>query len=422
MIADPAVRSVRVAVALCDRFAELLKGPSNVSAHKQSSALVGVSGNMDDLSLRIGEVQQIYPEIWRHLDDARSAFAARGIDVTAFDQIRASEGIALGAAVDVKHTRYEAGPYSTDQVVKSANFNREGHARAKKAAQALMTATPDIPWAAIAKAEADDPNIKAFTRSTTTKRWIMIGVLGAVIAAPFIYVWNAKRQERNRIEARRETYNYSQGKTELSAGDRKALEKAIVEAKQTVEDANKAWDTVMTPEALAAIKPSGNPCEFQFKAPTPKAAESYVQYGNVDTGYGDAFGSFLAADPIRSTMLRHDEDNIESYERGVVQGYATPDDAAKLKKEITVHELVVVIDKEVEPVAGEGTTYTPGQVTGRAYVFSVPKKTVVCAGVIDVKNAPDLVTSPKDDEAKQMLFRDLEVRLRQALAVSLKSI
>ena len=61
-IDDPAVRSVRVAVALSDRFAEFLKGPSKVTARKQHGALIGVSGNEGELSLRIGEAQQLYPK------------------------------------------------------------------------------------------------------------------------------------------------------------------------------------------------------------------------------------------------------------------------------------------------------------------------------------------------------------------------
>src|SRR2546423_7627341 len=141
MIDDPAVRSTRVAVALCDRFAELLKGPSQVSARKQQGALVGFGGNQDDLSLRIGEAQQLYPEIWRHLDDARAAFAKRGVDVTAYDALRAQEGQGIGADVDVKHSVRGVGQHAIQEQTKSANFNAAGLGRARKACDALMQAT-----------------------------------------------------------------------------------------------------------------------------------------------------------------------------------------------------------------------------------------------------------------------------------------
>ena len=98
---DPAAQSVRVAVALADRFTELLKGPTKVTAARQRGSLLVVSGNETELSMRIHEAQQIYPEIWRHLDDARTAFAARGYDAQ----------------------------------TKSVDFNKDGLARAREAAR-----------------------------------------------------------------------------------------------------------------------------------------------------------------------------------------------------------------------------------------------------------------------------------------------
>jgi hypothetical protein len=421
MVDDPAVRSLRVAVALCDRFAELLKGPQSVSATKQGRALVGVSGNQDDLSLRIGEVQQLYPEIWRHLDDARAAFAARGVNVSVFDEIRAGEGVALGAAVDVKHTRYGAGPYTADEVVKTANFNRAGYTRAIKASKALMDATPEIDWKAIAKAEADDPNIAAFTRSTTTKRWVMIGLLAAVIAAPFAYVWNERRQEQNKRDARRAAYVEPRTR-KLSDADRTAIEKTVAESKQSLDAARQSWAAAMTPDALAAIEPGTGPCEFQFQAPSANAAARFVKYGSVDADYGEPFESYMAADPINPGTLTRAAVTVDGLGRRLASGHATAEDAARVRKLLPTHVPVLVIDKDVEPAAGSGTTFTSGQVLGRAYVFSVARQKIVCAAAIDVKNTPDLTTSPKDGEAQQMLFRDLEVQLRKAIAANLKSL
>jgi hypothetical protein len=140
---DAGVRSVRVALALCDRVADLQKGSTTVRARKQHGALFGVSGNQDELSQRIGEVQQIYPEIWQHLDDARAAFAARGVSVAAYDELRAAEGMALGAAVEVAYQKHGVGSYAVEETVKTANFNREGLARARDAAAGLVGANPD---------------------------------------------------------------------------------------------------------------------------------------------------------------------------------------------------------------------------------------------------------------------------------------
>ena len=410
MSADPAVRSVRIAVTLSERFKELLKGPSSVTAVKQSGALFGVSGNEEELSLRIGEVQQIYPEIWRHLDDARKAFADRGIDVSAYDQIRASEGIALGAAVDVKHQRHGFAQYSADEVTKTANFNVEGYKRATKAAQALMAATPEIDWAGIAKAEADDPHIKAFTRSTTTKRYVMIGLLAAVIAGPFIYVWNERRVKQNKIDARREAY--AQPYEPPPPVDRTKSEKAIAPVRQRFLAAQQAWGAATTPEALAAIKPSDKPCEYAFAAPTDKEIEGFVKYGNPDASYytKGAFVTFNAGDPVRDLQIT-----------GPLRELGILNTEAELAR-LPTHAVFVIIDKDVEPVPGTGKAFTSGEVKGRSFVFSVAQARLVCAGVVDVKNTPNVETPPQDEQAKQTLFRDLEVQIRKALATGLRAI
>ena len=204
---EQGVQSVRVAMALCERFAELLKGPAQVRSARQDGAMFGVSGNEEALSLRIGEAQQLYPEIWRHLDDARTAFAARGIDVAIYDHLRGAEGLAIGAAVDVDQHRYHTGRGALVENVKSANFNQAGLHRARQAAQALMNATPNIDWAGIARAEDDDPAAAAFARSARNKRYLRFAMLVVIIALPFLIVMYMRHQERVKLDEYRRTYS-----------------------------------------------------------------------------------------------------------------------------------------------------------------------------------------------------------------------
>lgn len=152
MVIDPAVRSIRVAKALTDRFAELVRGPRTFDA--------GFGGtSLSALELRIGEAQQLYPEIWGHLDDARTVLAGRGVDLGAFEQIRATE-----PRGSIGVTRVDVESYSTtltsqalgwaDEQIKTANFNVAGLQRAIAAAQALMAAMPEVDWAGLARDEA----------------------------------------------------------------------------------------------------------------------------------------------------------------------------------------------------------------------------------------------------------------------------
>ena len=60
------------------------------------AALVTVTDFKDAADLINGEAQQIYPEIWRHLDDARRALKAAGRDTAAFDHLRKHELVQVG--------------------------------------------------------------------------------------------------------------------------------------------------------------------------------------------------------------------------------------------------------------------------------------------------------------------------------------
>lgn len=143
---DPAVRSVRIAATLNERFVAIMRAP------------VTQAGGMGELELRIGEAQQIYPEIWTHLDEARATLAGRGVSTAAYDKVRATE-----PKGSIGVSRVEVEGYSTtlsghmlglhDEQVKSAHFNLEGHRRANEAVTALMDAQPEVDWKALERAE-----------------------------------------------------------------------------------------------------------------------------------------------------------------------------------------------------------------------------------------------------------------------------
>jgi hypothetical protein len=169
---DDAIRSIRVASTILDRFRDLLA--------KRSMS-------MDELELKIGESQQIYPEIWRHLGDARNVLAARGVDVAAFDDLRRGELVELGVT-DVEVTRevdYTAllALRYRERAVKTATFNVAGYQRARQACQVLMATMPEVDWAALARAE--DREIAA-AGSLQTSKWLGIAKLvglAAIVAA-----------------------------------------------------------------------------------------------------------------------------------------------------------------------------------------------------------------------------------------------
>lgn len=167
---DP-VQSIRVATTLAERFGAIVR---------KSSSMIG--GTVAELELLIGEAQQIYPEIWRHLDEARTELVARGTDVSKFDDLRRGELAQLGVSdidskteLDYMSLMLGRLSYTT---VKTATFNVAGYQRGIAACKALMAAMPDVDWAAIAKKE--DQEIAAAGSLQTSK---YLGIVKALAIA-----------------------------------------------------------------------------------------------------------------------------------------------------------------------------------------------------------------------------------------------
>lgn len=429
MFDDPAVRSVRVALALCERFEELLKGPTTVRSAKQRGALVGVAGDQEGLSMRIGEAQQIYPEIWQHLDEAREVFAKRGIDTSTFDGIRLQEGQALGASVDIQHASYGYGSQGVDQQVKTAGFNTQGLARARRACQALMEATPDIPWAAIAKAESADPAAAEFARSTRNKRYLRLAALALVIFAPFGIVMYMRHQKRAKMEEYQRQYEAQQTHVEpLAAADRAALVTMTSELKPQLTAARKAWYAAF--ESASTLAPGAAPCVRSIQVPPQPAIDAFVRDETANPAFASSdFYGYPAAQVVPDSVLVKAQTVVDGVSKRLANDTASRYDRDTLAA-IPPYITVVLIDKETGAAltgAGSAASYTPGQVLGRAYVFSVRDAKIVCAGSIDARNLPaesspylDAIRDARD--GRDVLHREMEVRIRQSLATALHAL
>ena len=168
VMVDP-VQSVGVAQALARRYYAL-------SQASQDS----------DVELTIGEARQIYPEIWHHLDSARLALHERGVDGSAYDQLRRQELQSLGVDVEITsielYTKY--GAKIGEVYKKTASFDVGGAQRAMSAAAILKQMMPEVDWAA--RAREEDRVIQA-AGSLKSARLISIAkVLGAGAAIALV--------------------------------------------------------------------------------------------------------------------------------------------------------------------------------------------------------------------------------------------
>jgi len=176
---DPAVRSIRIATTLNERFRDLM--------HARHSPGDGTA----ELELRIGEAQQIYPEIWNHLDDARKVIAERGGDTAVYDQIKAAQGPARLGVTRVEVEDHFS-QFGLDHVqTKEAHFNLEGFRSAHKACAALMATMPEVDWKAIERAENQEIAAAGSlgpVSSTKTLQWLAIAAALLGVTYAFWYL------------------------------------------------------------------------------------------------------------------------------------------------------------------------------------------------------------------------------------------
>ena len=175
MNVDPVVRSIRIASTLNERFGAILRG----AKEHQTVA---------ELELKIGEAQQIYPEIWRHLDEARAALAKRNVVVREYDELRATERPGQLAVDNIQHAEAInpfalaiGGPLHIE--TKTASFNSAGHQKARDACFALMHVMPEVDWRAVARAEDDEI---AAVGSLDSAKWRQLIIGGAIVLAVLI--------------------------------------------------------------------------------------------------------------------------------------------------------------------------------------------------------------------------------------------
>lgn len=176
MQTDP-VRSIRMAAALNQRFGALLRTNTGES--------------IDAMELKIGEMNQIYPEIWRYLDEARGALVARGADVGDYDAIRATERPGKLGTESIEVTEHInpmgliAGPLF--EQTKTVTFNAEGYQKAQVAVASLKATMPEVDWVGLDRAEQAEI---AAAGSLTAGNWkqlgIQIAVVGALLGVVFI--------------------------------------------------------------------------------------------------------------------------------------------------------------------------------------------------------------------------------------------
>lgn len=374
--------------------------------------------------MRIGEAQQIYPEIWQHLDTARETLAKRGVDVGAFDRIREVEGQALGANVGLETHSYGYGSRGVDQQVKTAGFNAQGVGRARQACKALMDATPEIDWKAIAAAESADPAAADFARSTRNKRYARFAALALLIFAPFGIVMYMRHRERVKLREYQAQYEppVAPAPPPLTEGEIARWEKLYAEVKAQLTAGLASWPTVTDRKALDALVPTGAPCTFPYQPPTTAEFERLVRSGYWRIDLDNFYPSHRDRGPIPDAPLRNVlramKDIAAKFANRAVWDYDRRYSPPR-------HFVLLDVMRETKPQRTRDS-YEPGEIVADVYVYSLAEQKIVCKGHIEARNASpetspyrDLTLSP---EGERVLKNELSGRIHQAIATNLRAL
>ena len=175
------MQSIRVASALLGRFPGLMKQASSTES---------------EMELAIGEANQLYPEIWRHMDEAREAIAGDH-DVSRYDALRGAVLAGLGiTAIGFQEvnwtTKYGAVVHTTHRKV--ASFDYDGYQRAQQACKALMAAMPEVDWPELARQDvraiAEAGSLQSAKYKTIAKVAALLGGLALATFGVYYIVTN----------------------------------------------------------------------------------------------------------------------------------------------------------------------------------------------------------------------------------------
>jgi hypothetical protein len=272
--------------------------------------------------------------------------------------------------------------------------------------------------------------VEAFERATRRSRHIKIGLVFLVVCSPLIYLGYRNYAKRAEIQEHRDAYARE---IALTAADKTELAAAIPRARKAIEDAGNAFVNVVTPATLEALEDSGQPCPYRVSAPSMGAGESYVKYGSIDMNYfGNAsFRLYAPGAPIKPPIAG-DLGTLEEIAKRLAEKKADKNDLARVKRlERSMEDFLFVVGEQRDPIV-LSDSYEAGQLSGFAYLYSWSAGRVVCFTSLAVQNRESIEIEysamvgnvvdemmKKNDAAKAVLERDLQVQIRTAIAARL---
>jgi hypothetical protein len=270
---------------------------------------------------------------------------------------------------------------------------------------------------------------RAFYRAQTRRRVlkglaIAVGLL--VVASPFAYCALNVREQVKASHA-----------NDLDDKENADLLRLVGEEERAVAEREAAWPKAVTREALAKLTIGSRPCDVALRPPSATTIDQYVKGESFFAQRASLFGDIVvAADGVvgKSHALESKRERLgyarsqANDRRATKQTLADTREAAQRAFRDEYDVIVLVkesIDPKIsfEPAASPVQSFTPGRVTGRAFVYDHQRKAVACACDFEAESSPKLdfkyftaqwggTGVERDLAARAALKRDLEVQTR----------
>jgi hypothetical protein len=285
---------------------------------------------------------------------------------------------------------------------------------------------------------ADDEH--AFTRATRRRRILLFIVIGALAAAPFVWLGRTWYRRSAILDHEREFIRTRPAREEayrnrpLLPDEQRQLQQLAPSARHTVADNHARWRHDTSPGALIAVAPSDDDCPEPLPAPT-LARDSDATPPGDDASHArtPGYDIYTVAQPIPDPGADADAALADQIIARVAAGILLRMDLERLQPLTAPIQRTFIVASgyytgRVFPLR-DGVRYVPGRLIGNAYVY---RGGIVCAGPIDVQNSPTLEArytyfpgvQQRDDQVRATeaaLQRDMDAAIRAGLAASLRA-
>lgn len=267
------------------------------------------------------------------------------------------------------------------------------------------------------EADAYEDRLRVWSRRSVHRTSIALFATIALTVIGALASYRHRRDAQTELTKARASQRLADALAAVDESDR-----LIVEEQSRFEST--LLDILREQPPTQALAHTGNPCPIEL----PKTASFGASpFSLLVVSHGDSNVKSAALEPL-AMRVRHAREQLEG---GRPQGLFLAKTLDGLPKQLT-HEVVLVTTERRPARRVNTTTFEPGEVAGRAYVYDFNRHAVVCAGDIRAKSSEKIaytfvpttavtVSSPAALDQNRSLASTLDVDLQMQVVNEIAS-